>query len=150
MRLTRYTDYALRVLIYLAAKPDSQYSIGEITRAYGGSRNHLMKVVNDLVTAGFLVSVRGRFGGVKLARPACDINVGAVVRHTERSFELIDCTSCVIAPACGVTGALKKALAAFIGTLDTYTLADLSTNRAQLASLLAIKAESVEAKETAT
>lgn len=149
MRLTRYTDYALRVLIYLAARPDSQCSIGEITRAYGVSQNHLMKVVNDLVNAGYLVSARGRFGGVKLARPAGDINVGAVVRHTEGGFDLVDCASCVIAPACGLTGALKKALAAFIATLDAYTLADLVTNRAEMQGLFAIKADSLENDDTA-
>ncbi len=125
MRLTRYTDYALRVLIYLGARPDKLCSISEISRGYDISQNHLMKVVNDLVNAGYLVSARGRFGGVRLARSPAEINIGAVIRHTEDGFDLVDCGDCVIAPACGLTGALRKALAAFLAVLDEYTLADL-------------------------
>jgi len=125
MRLTRYTDYALRVLIYLGARPDALCSIAEISRAYDISQNHLMKVVNDLVNAGYLASARGRFGGIRLARPPAEINVGAVIRHTEDGFDLVDCSDCVIAPACGLTGALRQALAAFLAVLDDYTLADL-------------------------
>jgi Rrf2 family nitric oxide-sensitive transcriptional repressor len=140
MRLTRYTDYALRVLLYLAARPDELCSIGEITRAYGVSQNHLMKVVNDLVGAGYLVSVRGRFGGVRLARPPEAINVGEVVRHMEGGFDLVDCGSCVIAPACGLTGALKQALAAFLATLDGYVLSDLITRPTDMVRLFEMRA----------
>ncbi len=136
MRLTRYTDYALRVLLFLAARPEQQRSIGEIVRAYGISQSHVMKVVNDLVNAGYLTSARGRNGGIRLAVPPEQINVGAVVRHTESDFDLVDCASCVIAPACGLTGALKTALNAFLTTLDGYTLADLTKRRAQMAQLL--------------
>lgn len=135
MRLTRYTDYALRVLIYLGARPDTLCSIAEISRAYDISQNHLMKVVNDLVNAGYLASARGRFGGIKLARPAVEINVGAVIRHTEDGFDLVDCGECIIAPACGLTGALRQALAAFLSVLDGYTLADLITKPAELGLL---------------
>lgn len=138
MRLTRYTDYAMRVLLYLGAQPDPQTlcSIADIARAYGISQNHLMKVVNDLVNAGYLASVRGRFGGVRLARGAADINVGEVVRHTEGGFhDLVDCSSCIAAPACGLTGALRRAMAAFIGVLDGYTLADLAGPGQQMAGL---------------
>jgi Rrf2 family nitric oxide-sensitive transcriptional repressor len=135
MRLTRYTDYALRVLIYLGARPDMQCSIAEISRAYDISQNHLMKVVNDLVNAGYLASARGRFGGIKLARPAEEINVGSVIRHTEDGFDLVDCGECIIAPACGLTGALRQALAAFLKVLDGYTLANLITNPAELGIL---------------
>src|SRR3546814_10933139 len=111
MRLTRYTDYAMRVLLYVGAQDGARLSpISEISRAYGISQNHLMKVVNDLVNAGYLESVRGRFGGVRLARPAAEINVGAVVRHTEEGFDLVACGSCIVAPACGLTGALAEAL----------------------------------------
>lgn len=136
MRLTRYTDYALRVLLFLAAKPEEQRSISEIVRAYGISQSHAMKVVNDLVNAGYLTSARGRNGGIRLARAPSEINVGAVVRHTESDFDLVDCASCVIAPACGLTGALKHALKAFLTTLDGYTLADLTKRRVELAQLL--------------
>ena len=136
MRLTRYTDYAMRVLIHLAAHPERLCSIAEISRAYGISQNHLMKVVNDLARKGFIASVRGRSGGIRLGRPAEEINVGAVVRHTEEGFDLADCTSCVIAPACGLNGMLNRALSAFMGVLDRYTLADLSTRKADLRALL--------------
>ena len=137
MRLTRYTDYAMRVLLYLGARQDRLCSIAEISGAYGVSQNHLMKVVSDLVNAGYLVSVRGRFGGVRLARSPADINIGAVVRHTEEGFDLVDCSSCVIAPACGLTGALHQALAAFMQVLDGYTLESLLARRADMAGLFA-------------
>lgn len=140
MRLTRYTDYAMRVLLYLGARPDELCPIAEIARAYGISQNHLMKVVNDLVNADYLVSVRGRFGGVRLARPPAAINVGAVIRHTEDGFDLVDCGSCIIAPACGLTGALHEALAAFMAVLDDYTLEDLLVRRRSLADLLGLPA----------
>lgn len=135
MRLTRYTDYAMRVLLYLGARQDRLCSIAEIAQAYGVSQNHLMKVVSDLVGAGYLVSVRGRFGGVRLARPPAEINIGAVVRHTEDGFDLVDCGSCVIAPACGLTGALHQALAAFMKVLDGYTLENLLARRTDVSLL---------------
>ena len=131
MKLTRYTDYALRVLMHLAARPDRLSSIGEIARSYGISQNHLMKVVHDLRKAGYVDAVRGRSGGIRLARPPTEINVGAVVRHTEEGFDLVDCGSCVIAPACGLTGVLGEALGAFMRVLDSYTLGDLTANRAE-------------------
>src|SRR3546814_18904955 len=85
-------------------------------------RYHLMKVVNDLVKAGYLESVRGRFGGIRLARPPESINIGEDVRHTEDGFDLVDCGNCVIAPACGLTGVLHEGLVAFMRVLDRYTL----------------------------
>lgn len=103
MRLTRYTDFAMRVLLYLGRQPERLASIAEIAGAYAISQNHLMKVVNDLVNAGYLESVRGRNGGIRLARAPDEINVGALVRHTEGGFDLVDCESCLIAPACGLT-----------------------------------------------
>ena len=138
MRLTRYTDYAMRVLIHLAAHPERLCSIAEISRTYGISQNHLMKVVNDLARAGFVASSRGRSGGIKLGRPADEINVGAVVRHTEEGFNLVDCGPCVIAPACGLNGMLNQALAAFMGVLDRYTLADLTMRKAELRGLFGV------------
>lgn len=145
MRLTRYTDYAMRVLLYLGARQDRLCSIAEIAQAYGISQNHLMKVVSDLVSAGYLVSVRGRFGGVRLARPPDQINVGAVVRHTEDGFDLVDCGSCIIAPACGLTGALHQALAAFMKVLDGYTLENLLSRRIDMAGLFAAAPAAQEA-----
>jgi Rrf2 family nitric oxide-sensitive transcriptional repressor len=101
MRLTRYTDYAMRVLLHLAARDDGDLSsIGEIAGLYKISQNHLMKVVQDLGKAGFVRTVRGRGGGIALARPADQIIVGQVVRQTEEGFQLVDCAGCVIAPAC--------------------------------------------------
>lgn len=129
MRLTLYSDYAMRVLIYLAAQPDRLCQIGEIARGYAISQNHLMKVVHDLSRAGFVVTVRGRSGGMKLARPAQEINVGAVVRHTEDGFNLVDCPSCVISPGCGLRGVLGEAVLAFLDVLDRYTLADVMERR---------------------
>jgi Rrf2 family nitric oxide-sensitive transcriptional repressor len=128
----------MRVLTYLAARPESLCSIGEISRAYGISQNHLMKVVNDLARQGFVASLRGRSGGIRLGRPPEEINVGAVVRHTEDGFELVDCGGCVIAPACGLNGVLGEALGAFMDVLDRYTLADLSMRKADLRGLFGI------------
>jgi len=138
MRLTRYTDYAMRVLIHLAARPGELCSIGEISRGYGISQNHLMKVVNDLARAGYIASSRGRTGGIRLGRPPEEINVGAVVRHTEEGFALVDCGSCMIAPACGLPGVLNQALAAFMGVLDRYSLADLAVRKAELRGLFGL------------
>jgi Rrf2 family nitric oxide-sensitive transcriptional repressor len=140
MRLTRYTDYALRVLLYLGAQPDRVCSIAEIARAYDISQNHLMKVAHDLGKAGYVEGIRGRSGGIRLAKPANRINVGAVVRHTEEGFDLADCGTCVIAPACGLTGVLAEALTAFMAVLDRYTLADLLKKRSKLMDLFKVPA----------
>ena len=135
MRLTRYTDYALRVLMHLATHPDRPASIGLIARSYGISQNHLMKVVHDLGKEGFLVTTRGRGGGLKLARPAEQIVVGDVVRHTEDSFQLVDCDNCIIASACGLRIALAAATGAFLAVLDGRTLGDLVARRLDLTRL---------------
>lgn len=129
MKLTRYTDYAIRVLMHLAARPERLCSIGEIARTYGISQNHLMKVVHDLRKAGFLAAARGRTGGIRLARPAEEISLGQIVRHTEDGFDLVDCASCVIAPMCGATGVLREATAAFLDVLDRQTLAAVVESR---------------------
>jgi Rrf2 family nitric oxide-sensitive transcriptional repressor len=131
MKLTRYTDYALRVLMHLAARPERLSSISEIARSYGISQNHLMKVVHDLRKEGYVAAVRGRAGGVRLARPPAEINIGEIVRHAEEGFDLVECGSCVIAPACGLTGVLGQALGAFMRVLDGYTLADLVADRTE-------------------
>lgn len=144
MRLTRYTDYAMRVLLYLASQPDDRLSsIGEIARGYAISQNHLMKVVNDLVRAGYIESVRGRFGGIRLARHADTINVGQVVRHTEDDFDLVDCDGCVIAPACGLTGVLHEATSAFLAVLDRYSLTDVQAGQKDLLRLFGMPSDAV-------
>jgi len=138
LRLKSYTDYALRVLMHLAAKPDRLASIGEIARTYRISHNHLMKVVHDLRKEGFVDSVRGRSGGIRLGRPASQISVGEVVRHTEAGFDLVDCGSCVIAPACALTAALHNARRAFMDVLDGYSLESLvAEQKSGLRELLA-------------
>ena len=131
MKLTRYTDYALRVLMHLAAQPGQLSSIAGIARSYGISHNHLMKVVHDLRKHGYVAAVRGRSGGIRLGRPADEINIGEVVRHTEEGFDLVNCGACIIAPACGLTGVLGQALTAFMHVLDGYTLADLVADRSE-------------------
>ena len=136
MRLTRYTDYAMRVLLYLGARPDRLCAISEISGAYRISQNHLMKIVHDLGKAGYISSVRGRMGGIRLARPPAEISVGAVVRHAEEGFELIDCTNCAIQPACGLNSVVHEALAAFLAVFDHYTLEDLLGRRSELLTLL--------------
>jgi Rrf2 family nitric oxide-sensitive transcriptional repressor len=135
MKLTLFTDYSMRVLIYLGTRSERLCSIGEVAQAYRISRNHLMKVVNELVRSGYVESVRGRAGGIRLARLPQEINIGALVRHTEDGFDLVDCGRCVVAPACGLTGVLNEALGAFMAVLDRYTLADLMTRKRDLLSL---------------
>ena len=130
MRLTLHTDYALRLLMVLAMEPDDLHTIEEVARRYDISRNHLTKVTQTLVQAGFVDSQRGRGGGLRLARLAEAINIGAVVRATEDSFALVECfdpgrNMCVISSACGLRGPLDEALHAFLAVLDRYSLADL-------------------------
>lgn len=136
MRLTRYTDYAMRVLLYLGSRPDRLCSISEIATAYGISQNHLMKVVSDLVGAGYLESVRGRSGGIRLAKPTEEINVGELIRYTEDDFDLVECGECVIAPACGLTSVLDEALGAFLDILGRYSLADVLAKKGDFTHLL--------------
>lgn len=136
MRLTRYSDFAMRVLLYLGRRPDQMSSIPAIARAYAISQNHLMKVVSDLVSAGYLESVRGRNGGIRLARRPDEINIGALIRHTEDSFDLVGCGECIIAPACGLTNVLDEALRAFMTVLDGYSLADVLARKGDFSHLL--------------
>lgn len=141
MRLTVYTDYALRVLMYVAVRAEPRPTIGQIAASYGISRNHLMKVVHELGVAGFLETVRGKNGGLRLARPAAEIGLGEVVRRTEPDLALVPCfdpinAACAITPACRLRGALNQARQAFLKVLDDYTVADLVENRAALRELL--------------
>lgn len=136
MKLTLFTDYSIRVLLYLGARPERLCSIGEVAQGYRISQNHLMKVVNQLARQGYVESVRGRSGGIRLGREPETINLGALVRDTEEGFELADCTACVVASACGVTSVLNEAVCAFLGVLDRYTLADMLTSRLKLRELL--------------
>jgi Rrf2 family nitric oxide-sensitive transcriptional repressor len=145
MRLTRYTDYALRTLLYLGANEPRQSSIGEIARAYGISENHLTKVVHQLGRLGLVRTIRGRGGGLRLALAPGEIVVGAVVRQTEEDLALVECfggAACAITSACRLRQALGEALSAFLAVLDRYTLADLLAGGAapDLARLLGLPA----------
>ncbi|ACB25618.1 Rrf2 family nitric oxide-sensitive transcriptional repressor [Methylobacterium sp. PvP062] len=128
MRLTRYTDYALRTLIYVGLHEPEQSSIAAIARAYGISENHLTKVVHQLGRLGLIRTIRGRGGGLRLAMPPGEIVVGAVVRQTEDDLALVECFgggACAITAPCRLRRVLGEALAAFLAVLDRYTLADL-------------------------
>jgi Rrf2 family transcriptional regulator, nitric oxide-sensitive transcriptional repressor len=141
MRLTAYTDFSLRVLMYLAARPDARPTISEIAATYGISKNHLMKVVHELGAAGYVKTIRGKNGGLQLGRAASEIGIGDVVRHAEPDMALAPCLGpvgprCAITPACKLRGALAEAGAAFMAVLDRYTLADLTGNKDALLRLL--------------
>jgi len=141
MRLTVHTDYALRVLMYVAVREQPRPTISAIAASYGISRNHLMKVVHQLGVAGYLETVRGKNGGLRLARPPEAIRLGEVIRSTEPDLVLVPCfdpvnAACAISPACRLREALHQAQAAFLAVLDGYTLADLVANREALADLM--------------
>ena len=143
MRLTVYTDYALRVLMYVAVRPEPLPTIGQIADAYQISRNHLMKVVYELGQAGYLETVRGKNGGLRLARKPQEIGLGRLVRETEPDMALVPCfdpirAQCAITPACRLRGALAEARAAFLAVLDGYTGGDLVGNGASLQALLGL------------
>ncbi len=130
MRLTLHTDYALRLLMVIAAEPDRRHTIAEIAHRYGISRNHLTKVALTLVQAGFVDAQRGRGGGLALARPAAAIRLGDVVRATEEDFALVECfapatNACTITAACGLRAPLRAAIDAFLAELDRHSLADI-------------------------
>ncbi|MBN9305522.1 MAG: BadM/Rrf2 family transcriptional regulator [Devosia sp. 67-54] len=128
MRLTNFSDYALRVLMYAAVRDGALVTIEETADRYGISRTHLMKVANLLTRSGYLTAVRGRTGGLRLGKPPDKIGLGDVVRATEPDFDLVECFAggrCRITPNCRLRGVLGEALAAFVSTLDRYTLADL-------------------------
>ena len=140
MRLTVFTDYALRVLIYLAMEPERRVIIRDIAEDYGISRNHLTKVVNNLTRAGLVDASRGVKGGLMLAHPAAEIGVGEVVRATEEDLALVECfrpdNRCIITPACKLKHVVWEAKEAFLAVLDRYTVADLVENEPELRRLL--------------
>lgn len=144
MRITHFTDYSLRVLMYLAADQGRQATIAEIAGAYGISKSHLMKVVHQLNLSGYIKATRGKKGGISLERPAEDINLGLLFRETESDSGLVECFSddngCCITPVCRLKDILAEAQRAFIETLDQYSLADLvySRHKPELLRLLSI------------
>lgn len=145
MRMTLHTDYALRMLIYVATRPDGTCTVADVAEAYGLPRNHLLKVAQTLRALDFIATTRGRAGGIRLARAPEEIGVGVLVRATEEEFSLAECMQscgrpCAISPACRLKGMLHEALAAFLAVLDKYTLADIVRDRSVLGPLLGIDA----------
>ena len=140
MHLKRYTDYSLRVLVYLGLHPERLVTISEVASAFDISKNHLMKVVQNLVAEGFVQSVKGKSGGLRLNEAPERISIGSVIRRMESDFELVECLggnqSCCILPACKLKPILKDAAERFLETLDPYTLADVLTNHQVLNRLV--------------
>lgn len=136
MRLTRYSEYSLRVLLYLGLHQDRHCSIAEIAAAYRISEAHLNKVAHKLGKLGFIETLRGRHGGLKLARPAADISLGEVIRHTEGGLQTPDCADCPLVTSCTLTGVLGRALRAFLGVFEQYTVADIVASPDELRGLL--------------
>ncbi|MCP1318287.1 Rrf2 family transcriptional regulator [Halomonas sp. 707B3] len=145
MRLTRFTDYSIRVLLYLAAKGEERSTIHEISDTFNISRNHLMKVVQELSQKHYVTAIRGKHGGIILTRDPATIKLGELVREMEHDTALVECfqeeNGCIITPACRLKPILNEALSAFFDVLNCYTLADLLVDRhPQLAKLMRIPA----------
>ncbi len=144
MRMTVLSDYSLRVLMYLAARRERLVTIREIATAYGISQNHLMKVVHGLGKCGYLETVRGRGGGLRLGMAAEKITLGAVLRTVEDDFELVECfgedDTCRITEVCRLKRVLQKALQAYLNELDQWTIADIVARPKLLLDALCIDA----------
>ncbi|ENH98472.1 transcription regulator NsrR [Gracilibacillus halophilus YIM-C55.5] len=141
MRLKKYTDYALRVLMYSATHDNRKVSIKEIADTFYISTEHIRKVVHQLSQYEYIETTRGRNGGIVLSKSPASINIGAVIRVMENDFYLLECfdeehNQCVITPACHLRHAVGKAMHAFFQVLDQYTLADLVVNKDQLRTLM--------------
>lgn len=131
MRLAEYTDYTLRVLMYCAQHPQQRVTIGELAEHHGLSKNHLMKIVNDLARQGLLETTRGRGGGLRLLKAPAEIRIGDVVRASETDFRLVECFDpstnlCALSPSCRLKQVFGSALQAYFKELDAVTLADIS------------------------
>jgi Rrf2 family transcriptional regulator, nitric oxide-sensitive transcriptional repressor len=152
MQLTQYTDYSLRVLIYLGIHRDRRVTITEISNAYDISRNHLVKVVHQLANNGWITTIRGKSGGMHLAFPPEQINIGTIIRQTEPHFNLLECfdttnDKCVISPSCSLKRTLYQARKAFLDVLDQHTLADSLGSKS--AEIIQIFEQRIEQKKDA-
>lgn len=150
MRLTLYTDYSLRILLFLGMKEKEKLStIQEIADTYNISKNHLMKVTHDLGQLGLIETIRGRGGGIRLNVDPKEINIGQVVRHTEEDFHIVECfdkdnNMCKISPSCQLKHALHEAMIAFISVLDKYTLEDFLHSKDEMMALLQMTNENIQ------
>ncbi|MEQ9021829.1 MAG: Rrf2 family transcriptional regulator [Pseudomonadales bacterium] len=146
MHITRYTDYSLRVLMYVALCSGRKVNIQEIAEHYAISKNHLMKVVQSLNVQGYLETTRGKNGGIRLKRSAEEINLGELIRETENDLALVECLGqsnrCVIAPVCQLKNVFSQAMESFFQVLHQYSLADLlpESSRSDLQQILKIQA----------
>ncbi|WP_027706808.1 Rrf2 family transcriptional regulator [Zooshikella ganghwensis] len=141
MKLTQYTDYGLRTLIYLTTlPPDTLSNVGDVAARYAISRNHLVKVVNQLTRLGYICSVRGKGGGIRLAKKPTDIILGAVIRALEGNLQAVECHAlrCKLVEHCALQQALATAMDAFLQVMDGYTLADITQNKTELVQLLTL------------
>jgi len=150
MQLTAFTDYALRVLIYAAARPESRCLTADVATAFGISRHHVVKVVNELQHLGYLDTTRGREGGFALAKPPHRIRIGEVVRRTESTMTLVECfdrntNTCPLTRACGLKGVVGEAFDAFLAVLDRYSLADLIAEPKWVTRVMALQPRSRDA-----
>jgi Rrf2 family nitric oxide-sensitive transcriptional repressor len=141
VHLTQFSDYSLRLVIYLACHPEQLVSVEQVSEAFRISRHHLVRVVQKLTDLGVVESQRGRGGGMRLAMRPSEINVGWLIRRTEPHLNLVECfdpgtNTCPIAPACGLKGALHLARQAFLGVLDEYNIQQFLARRADLVPLL--------------
>ena len=142
MQLTRYTDYSLRVLLYLAVCPEGA-TISEVAERYSISRNHLMRIVHELGRRGWIVTERGRGGGIRLAEETASLRLGDAIRQLEPNFDIVeyfsaDHNACVITPVCELKNVLWRAKEAFLSTLDEYTLGELAANKEALRDHLSV------------
>lgn len=149
MRLTNFSDYSIRVLIYVTIHQNKLVNIKEIAEAYGISKNHLMKITYELGKLGYIETIRGRNGGIRLAMKPSEINIGQLLRKTEEDFNIVECfsndhNSCPITPVCALKGAFNQALNAFLQVLDHYTIDDLTQNRSSLKDFLENKNPNVD------
>jgi len=148
LQLTSFTDYGLRALIFLASLPaDQMTSITEVSETYNVSRNHMVKIINQLSRSGYVTAVRGKNGGIRLGRPAAQIIIGEVVREME-PLQLVNCSSefCHITSACRLKKALYDAVQCFLQELDKYTLADLVEDNHPLYKLLLVERPSISGR----
>ncbi len=136
MRLTLFTDYAIRVLLFLASEPERLVTVGEIAKKYDVSQHHLVKVVQDLVKNGYVKSTKGRGGGMRLAILPNEINIGKIVKQFEPEMQMIDCSDCPLCGNCSLPSPMNEAVNAFLGVLNKYSLKDIMEKSPNMAKIL--------------